>query len=663
MKIRLKGDEKLQVVDYNKKQQARPTEIKYGLELPLILEFYHDDGSVFAEEELSIYTSFQFAIDEDFDFTTNPPILANNSTTTFVISGNTISFTAMTDTAAFKALIGDDPSAEAYGEFKAYKPGKTRPGLAPVFKVMAYNAVAADGSEEPSTSPELYITTAEAYALVQSAPDFQFSVDGATDWHETQVAADRYRRESRNGGEWSEAVALVVGATGDSAYVYVAYASDDTGSDFSLTPDANLLYRAEIHTNQVLDPPVEADFASADWGKMGHSVYSMAGFASDDSGSDFSMIPNDSLPYIAFVYITDMGEYLSSFDEATWVKYIGADVFTYVAYASDNSGTDWNLTPSDTLKYRAEIHSATALTPVVGDFSAATWIQYLGDDGADGTDGTNGTGVAPQGEYAAGTTYALNEGVTYDGSYYRSKVADNTGNQPDTSTTQWELMISKGDTGDTGATGSTNVCFVTAPAFDSTLECLVFPLDDVNAVLKTDRVPSISNLKANVISANSSFTGNVVIYPTSGRTELTQAGWTASTGVSGAYYRATAPGTEPTLTTEDTSMLKKVADTASLVAGSWCWDDGDTLGYDTLYVYPNTSNDPTSDDDGFYQYDTVSSQTIAVGASEAEKTITISSTTPLSVELWRDTNDASDTLVDGSSVPVSVYFSTLEYNK
>ncbi len=62
----------------------------------------------------------------------------------------------------------------------------------------------------------------------------------------------------------------------------------------------------------------------------------------------------------------------------------GTDAFVYVAYASDDSGTDWNLTPSDSLKYRAEIHSATALTPVVGDFSAATWIKYLGDDGTGG---------------------------------------------------------------------------------------------------------------------------------------------------------------------------------------------------------------------------------------------------------------------------------------
>lgn len=50
----------------------------------------------------------------------------------------------------------------------------------------------------------------------------------------------------------------------------------------------------------------------------------------------------------------------------------GEDAYLYVAYASDNTGSDWNLTPSDTLKYRAEIQSTTPLTPIESDFSGAT---------------------------------------------------------------------------------------------------------------------------------------------------------------------------------------------------------------------------------------------------------------------------------------------------
>jgi hypothetical protein len=66
----------------------------------------------------------------------------------------------------------------------------------------------------------------------------------------------------------------------------------------------------------------------------------------------------------------------------------GVSTYTYVAYASDAAGAGWSLTPTDLLKYRAEIHSATPLTPVEADFVGATWVKYLGDDGAPGGGGS-----------------------------------------------------------------------------------------------------------------------------------------------------------------------------------------------------------------------------------------------------------------------------------
>lgn len=75
----------------------------------------------------------------------------------------------------------------------------------------------------------------------------------------------------------------------------------------------------------------------------------------------------------------------------------GISSYTYVAYASDAAGTGWSLAPTDLLKYRAEIHSTTSLTPVVGDFAAATWVKYLGDDGTGGGGGGTVT-VITEGE-------------------------------------------------------------------------------------------------------------------------------------------------------------------------------------------------------------------------------------------------------------------------
>ena len=67
----------------------------------------------------------------------------------------------------------------------------------------------------------------------------------------------------------------------------------------------------------------------------------------------------------------------------------GVDHFVYVAYASDDSGTGFSLTPTNGLKYRAEIHVQTEIaTPTTGDFSGASWVKYIGEDGAGAGDMT-----------------------------------------------------------------------------------------------------------------------------------------------------------------------------------------------------------------------------------------------------------------------------------
>ena len=67
----------------------------------------------------------------------------------------------------------------------------------------------------------------------------------------------------------------------------------------------------------------------------------------------------------------------------------GVSSYTYVAYASDASGAGFSLTPSNALKFRAEIHTTTAIeTPDADDFAGATWVKYIGDDGAGAGDMT-----------------------------------------------------------------------------------------------------------------------------------------------------------------------------------------------------------------------------------------------------------------------------------
>jgi len=60
----------------------------------------------------------------------------------------------------------------------------------------------------------------------------------------------------------------------------------------------------------------------------------------------------------------------------------GANAYSYVAYAADASGAGFSLTPTNALKYRAEIHPEAPIEDLTAaDFTGA-WVKYLGDDGA-----------------------------------------------------------------------------------------------------------------------------------------------------------------------------------------------------------------------------------------------------------------------------------------
>lgn len=126
------------------------------------------------------------------------------------------------------------------------------------------------------------------------------------------------------------------GENGADSYLYIAYASDDQGSDFSLIPSSELKYRAEVTSRTYIANPTAQTFANAEW-----------------------------------------------------VKYVGdnaANGYLYIAYASDDQGTGFTLTPSESKPYIAYLVSQTEIAvPDADDFTGSTWIKYIGNDGAAGT--------------------------------------------------------------------------------------------------------------------------------------------------------------------------------------------------------------------------------------------------------------------------------------
>lgn len=78
-----------------------------------------------------------------------------------------------------------------------------------------------------------------------------------------------------------------------------------------------------------------------------------------------------------------------------------------------------------------------------------------GPQGPTGPQGSAGVSVTWTGTWSNTRTYNTNEGVSFGTASYVSLVGGNTGNQPDISPTQWQIIATQGATGPAGATGAT----------------------------------------------------------------------------------------------------------------------------------------------------------------------------------------------------------------
>jgi hypothetical protein len=141
----------------------------------------------------------------------------------------------------------------------------------------------------------------------------------------------------------------VKGDPGVSAYVYIAYAADASGTGFTTTFSASLNYIA-VKTSTLALIPIASDFTGLWFNYKG---------GAGTPGSN------------------------------------GSNAYIYVAYASDASGTGFTTTFNAALNYIAIKSSTVSLTPVASNF-AGLWYNYKGATGAAATVavGTVTTGAA-----------------------------------------------------------------------------------------------------------------------------------------------------------------------------------------------------------------------------------------------------------------------------
>jgi hypothetical protein len=115
--------------------------------------------------------------------------------------------------------------------------------------------------------------------------------------------------------------------------------------------------------------------------------------------------------------------------------------YTCVQPGSGTNAASWCATSggTTTCNFDNYVPSTPGLTPT-----------ETGPAGANGTNGTNGATGPPAtflGAWASGTTYALGNAVSYNGSSYVSLIASNVGHEPDTATADWGVLAAQGAQG------------------------------------------------------------------------------------------------------------------------------------------------------------------------------------------------------------------------
>ena len=155
-----------------------------------------------------------------------------------------LSFRIDTNTTRFAEALNSSSIQKFYFCITGVPSGQTAKTVLAYFRFKAENRPSSSAGAPVSNDPE-YLNAQEVQALVKSAPIFQFSVDGSTDWHATQADDDLYYREQRNGGEWSEAIKMIEIAPG------VAVSTDGTlASDSDLKIPTEKAVKAYADTKE-----------------------------------------------------------------------------------------------------------------------------------------------------------------------------------------------------------------------------------------------------------------------------------------------------------------------------------------------------------------------------------------------------------------------------
>ncbi|MDD3663340.1 MAG: hypothetical protein PHT84_05765 [Candidatus Pacebacteria bacterium] len=272
------------VKDYaNAKTATAPTLVR-GVEACLKMRlFLNRDGT--EPYPLTAFTniaSWQWAMDTDFNEATAYKLVGDSGNITVgsvteTVDDEELTYTEVSiplsdmNTTELVAWLGAEKSKTGlHGELVGFDAEAKQVFILQVENFTVRNRITSIGDPTP-IEPD-YLSAAQVRALLASGMECQFSED-SVNWHSAQTADDgfiRFRLRGDANGAWSDAVELAAGPKGDAgtdSFCYVAYASDSTGTGFSLTPTNGLKFRAEIHSALEIPSPTAEDFSDVVWVK------------------------------------------------------------------------------------------------------------------------------------------------------------------------------------------------------------------------------------------------------------------------------------------------------------------------------------------------------------------------------------------------------------
>lgn len=161
------------------------------------------------------------------------------------------------NTEKFKTAVGDRKSVTSnlYINIKQYIAGISNPSSIAWIPFTALNTIR-DWEDPEEIPPEGTTIIPFINSYLQKPIEFQFSIDGTTEWHTVQTAEDNYYRQRISGidSDWSPAIMLARGADG---------AEGEDGVD-GYTPVKGTDYWTEADKQEIKDY-VDSAILNGEW--------------------------------------------------------------------------------------------------------------------------------------------------------------------------------------------------------------------------------------------------------------------------------------------------------------------------------------------------------------------------------------------------------------